>query len=103
MALAKSYSKINEKKQIIILLTASLSITLFLFFIDEGYYNFNWVNNAGNWIAFFIYFTVIFAFQVLFSNIFLKKLKPVLNLVLSIIGGTIISLSFLILGFLFWL
>lgn len=39
---------------------ASLSITMFLFFIDEGYYDFRWMKRVGNWIPFVIYLSLIF-------------------------------------------
>jgi hypothetical protein len=47
-------------------------VTLFLFYIDEGYYNFNWMTSVGNWFVFFIYLT------------FLTVLLLVLNLILQI-------------------
>lgn len=90
MTMAKSFSQISEKKQIIILLTASLSIILFLFFIDEGNYNFSWMKNIGNWIAFMFYVSGIFCGQILFSKIILKIINPKLNLLLSIIFGSIL-------------
>ncbi|PLX04171.1 MAG: hypothetical protein C0595_04475 [Marinilabiliales bacterium] len=90
----------SEKRQIIILLIASTLISLFLFYIDEGYYDFNWMNNIGNWIAFMFYTFGIFGGQILFSKIILKKISLKLNLILSIILGSIFSLWFLILGFL---
>jgi uncharacterized membrane protein len=35
-----------------------------LFFIDEGFYNFYWMLNWGNWLAFILYFTVLYSIQV---------------------------------------
>jgi hypothetical protein len=32
-----------------------LLLTLFLFFIDEGYYSFQWMQDPGNWVPFFMY------------------------------------------------
>jgi len=91
---------LSENRQIIILFIASALISLFLFYIDEGYYNFSWMKNIGNWIAFIFYVFGIFSGQIIFSKIILRKIKPKLNLLLSIIFGSILSLSFLILGFL---
>jgi hypothetical protein len=31
-------------------------ICQFLFFIDEGYYDFRWMKSVGNWIVFVVYF-----------------------------------------------
>jgi hypothetical protein len=41
-------------------LLIALVITLFLIYIDEGFYNFKWMLNIGNWIAFLIYLAVIY-------------------------------------------
>lgn len=40
-------------------LAISIAVTLFLFFIDEGYYNFNWMADVGNWVAFLIYVVLL--------------------------------------------
>ena len=34
--------------------------TLFLFYIDEGYYNFKWMLDAGSWVVYFLYVIVFF-------------------------------------------
>ena len=36
-------------------------LTLFLFFIDEGYYDFRWMKDLGNWFVFVIYVVGIYA------------------------------------------
>lgn len=41
-------------------LALAASLTLFLFYIDEGYYNFEWMLNAGSWVIYFIYVVVLF-------------------------------------------
>ena len=43
----------------------AVSLTMILFFIDEGYYNFNWMLSAGNWVVFCIYTAIIFAGQLI--------------------------------------
>lgn len=48
----------KSKKYLIILLNA-IVITLFLFYIDEGYYNFNWMKEKGAWLIFSIYVMLI--------------------------------------------
>ena len=42
-------------------LWVSLILTLFLFFIDEGYYDFRWMKDLGNWFVFVIYVVGIYA------------------------------------------
>jgi hypothetical protein len=49
----------SDKSTIINLILASL-LTLFLFYIDEGYYNFKWMLNPGNWSVFGFYGVVLF-------------------------------------------
>lgn len=48
-------------------LLIAIIITLILFYIDEGFYNFRWMLNSGNWIAFLIYFSVIYGAQLLLT------------------------------------
>lgn len=51
----------KAKSEVIIPLTIAVIITLFLFYIDEGYYNFNWMLDFGNWFVFVIYVSVLFS------------------------------------------
>lgn len=44
-------------------LLIAVAITLFLFYIDEGYYDFRWTENAGNWFVFVIYVGIIWGLQ----------------------------------------
>jgi hypothetical protein len=45
----------KNKRSILISLACSVAIILFLFFIDEATFSFNWMKHPGNWIAFLIY------------------------------------------------
>ena len=53
---------------------SALIIVLFLFFIDEGYYNFNWMANWGNWIVFVMYMAIFFPIQWLISHFLFAKI-----------------------------
>ncbi len=65
-------------KQTWINLWISISIAMFLGYIDEGYYNFNWMKNIGNWIALSVY--ALFIFGILTAITFgYKKLKSQLK------------------------
>ncbi len=44
-------------------LISSLIIVLFLFFIDEGYYDFRWMKEWGSWIVFVMYMIILFPVQ----------------------------------------
>lgn len=52
---------------------AALLIVLFLFFIDEGYYDFRWMREWGNWFVFGIYLAIIFPLQWLISYFLLRQ------------------------------
>jgi len=49
----------------------SLLVTNVLFFIDEGYNDFRWMKDPGNWVVFVIYvvgiYAVLFTIAVLFT------------------------------------
>ncbi|MEI7979143.1 MAG: hypothetical protein WCI53_09885 [Bacteroidota bacterium] len=86
--------KIN--KEILFPLLSALFITLFLFYIDEGYYNFNWMLKASNWAAFIIYFVPLFGIPFLLIQ-FLKKYVTVnANYILSITLGSMVALFLVI-------
>lgn len=47
------------KKQINIAFIIANIITQFLFFMDEGWYDFRWMKSWGNWVAYLIYVLLI--------------------------------------------
>lgn len=47
--------------------------TLFLFYIDEGYYDFRWTENAGNWFVFVIYVGMIWGLQLVLGWLLFRK------------------------------
>ena len=55
-------------------LVATFIIVMFLFFIDEGYYDFRWMKEWGNWLVFGIYMIIFFPIQWLLSQFLLFKL-----------------------------
>jgi hypothetical protein len=54
---------------------AALLIVLFLFFIDEGYYDFRWMREWGNWFVFGIYLLIFFPLQWVLSRFLLRQVK----------------------------
>ncbi|WP_442787595.1 hypothetical protein [Flavobacterium suncheonense] len=52
----------------------SFLVTQFLFFIDEGFYDFRWMKDIGNWIVFTVYFIVLFG-MLLLINLGLEKIN----------------------------
>ncbi len=86
----------KSNKQEYVLLASSVIITLFLFYIDEGYYNFKWMLQLSNWFAFVIYIIPVFGFQLLVLKLIGKRLSSQTSSILSIIIGAIIGLILVI-------
>lgn len=90
-------STLNPSKRLsptVINLTVSVLLTTFLFYIDEGYNNFNWTRNLGNWIMFVAYAGSMFLGQTITDKLILKKYtgtsKPILTSVIGIPLGVLI-------------
>ena len=91
MMTTQSISKKHDRSVAITLLS-SVIITLFLFYIDEGFYNFNWMTDLGNWFVFGFYISLIFGSQILVYTL-LKNGKILnKNLSWSIVIGTTLAL-----------
>ena len=87
-----------NRKALITFLASSIILTNILFFMDEGYYDFRWMKDPGNWIAFLIYSIPVFLMQLLFFHILLKKYTSSGKILLSLLGGVLSGLI-LVLGF----
>ena len=74
------------------MLLSSLAITLYLFYIDEGYYNFKWVFEIGNWAAFAIYIGLIFGCQFILFQLIRRMNRIRSKITWSIIAGTVLAL-----------
>lgn len=85
-----------ETKKYILPLFISIVITLFLFYIDEGFYNFKWMLNLGNWIAFFVYVAVIYMAQLILT---LPIFKVAPNFLITVARFILIILGILFLWF----
>ena len=86
----------KSSKQEFILLASSVLLTLFLFYIDEGYYNFKWMLKLSNWMAFIIYVFPIFGFQLLILKLIGNKFSYQTTTILSALIGAIIGLTLVI-------
>lgn len=56
----KKNVKVNNA---IIFLIISAVLTLYMFYLDEGYFSFQWMKSFGNWIIYFVYVAIIFLIQ----------------------------------------
>lgn len=52
---------------------STILIVMTLFFIDEGYYDFRWMKDIGNWVVFGLYVIVIFPIQYVLAYLFFRK------------------------------
>jgi protein-S-isoprenylcysteine O-methyltransferase Ste14 len=92
IATRQAKSKTNES---LLLLVSAAAITFALFFIDEGYYDFRWMKNPGNWIAFVAYVLILFVGQLAVQKLVLSKYRGSGKLAISMVGGTALVLLIL--------
>ena len=54
-----------SNKALIVFFSGAVFMISFLFFIDEGYYNFNWMSEGFSWLIFAFYAIPVFFLQVI--------------------------------------
>lgn len=89
----------NKLKEFNIPTFTSVLVIFFLFFIDEGYYNFNWMKEPGNWVAFVIYLLAFIFGQTIARFLILKKYSGKYRTALVSILGIPIGFAFIMLLF----
>lgn len=77
----------NQNRRIILSICCAVAATLFMFYIDEGYYNFKWMLKPGNWIPFFIYAGAMLGIQLLATEVILIKCSGQVKTMSSIISA----------------
>jgi len=92
----QTFQSDTETKKFLFPLFVSIIITLFLCYIDEGYYNFKWMLSLGNWVAFFVYVSVIYGVQMI---LILPAFRLFPKLTLTVTQLILIILSVFFLGF----
>lgn len=85
-----------SSKVLSIILLSGFLIVQFLFFIDEGFYDFRWMKSAGNWFVFFIYWLGIFICQILLTTLLLIRQKSIFRIILGIFFGAAAGIYLLI-------
>lgn len=80
----------------ILYLFSSILVTMFLFYIDEGYYSFQWMTSIGAWIVFLIYASVFWFVQLGVDAIILRKLTFRIRRAFSLVLGISIGMIFLL-------
>jgi len=89
-------AKTTQKNGTWVLLVSALLITQFLFFIDEGYYDFGWMVHWGGWLVYAIYVGIIFGFQYGISKALSLFYKGPRKALISILVGTTLGILFAI-------
>ena len=76
----------NNKIHVVIIVSAIVA-TFFLFYIDEGYYDFRWMRDIGNWFVFLLYVCILTTAQEIVYFTISKITKAPYTKVLVVIGG----------------
>ncbi len=71
----------------------AVGVTLFLFFIDEGFYNLNWMADARNWVFFFLYVMLLFTAQLLLIWMLFRTKTGRLAATVQHTGGVIVGIA----------
>ncbi len=83
----------DARNSLLIPLVSAFVITFFLFFIDEGYYDFRWMMSWGNWIVFGIYLILLFPVQWAIAHFLFRKYKGIQKALLMLAIGIPITLA----------
>lgn len=81
----------HKNRSLLIFGFCAFIFTSFLFFIDEGYYDFNWTKRLVNWVVFAIYALPIFLLQFLIFKLLPRELILFLRYLVSVIVGAILG------------
>ena len=88
-----------KNSNLLIPVVSSVAITMFLFYIDEGYYNFEWMASIGNWVAFVFYAIPMILGQFIISKIIPTKHLGVLTSLFTVVTGSSLGLLIVITAF----
>lgn len=61
-----------------VFIAVAIIFTFILFYIDEGYYDFRWMKEWGNWIVFLLYVGLIYVFQEIFFGLIIQKIRAMI-------------------------
>jgi len=79
------------KNKVLLFAFCAILFTQFLFFIDEGYYDFRWMKSIGNWIVFPVYTVPIFLCQLGFSWLIRRITASFWGTIASVVLGSIVG------------
>lgn len=84
----------SRLSEVLVPMLIAASATMFLFYIDEGYYDFRWMNDFGNWFVFFIYLGILTGAQVLMGRLFFRRFKGWTRGILTGATGLVLGVAF---------
>ena len=77
-------------------LVFSICLTMFLFFIDEGYYNFTWMKDPWNWLIFGCYGLGFFIGTAIIAEFTFKSLSGLSKKTIVVVLGLPLGVIFII-------
>lgn len=83
----------TSRDNLLIPFASALLITLFLFYIDEGYYDFRWMLQWGNWIVFAIYIIMLFPVQWAIAYFLFRKFEGIQKALMMFVFGIPMTLA----------
>ena len=91
--------KKKDKGNLMVFLVSSILVTLFLFYIDEGNYNFEWTESILSFFVALIYILPMFLLQWIVYKLLPNKLSKTDKYLTSIPSGIVLGTILVIGGF----
>lgn len=89
----------RDKGNLLVFVASSIFVVLFLFFIDEGNYNFSWAQNIFSYIVLLIYVIPMILLQWFIYQLFPKGMSKTTKYTVSVSAGILSGLLLVIGGF----
>lgn len=81
----------SQNKGFFVFLITAVAFSFLLGFIDEGYYDFRWMKDPGNWIALGVYGLFMLVGQLVFFHILLADYRGRGKIALSAVLGPVVG------------
>ncbi len=83
------------KSELLPAFIAAFLIVMILFFVDEGYYDFRWMADWGNWFVFGIYMLIFFPLQWFMSYLLFRKMTGWKKVAVMVLISVPVTIGFL--------
>lgn len=91
MTTIKTNRFIVDPINLFLYLAYATALTLFLFYIDEGYYNFAWMSEPGAWFVFSLYSLLFLIVLLLIDAFTFRKISGLQKGLVSLAIGFLIN------------